>query len=143
MKALISISFLFPSIFLFGQTEIWKIYNSASTNLPDNKITAVIIDKNNNKWIGSQEGLILFDGQNWKTFTTKNSLLPSNKILSILEIKNNIWVGSSSGLIKIINRKIKVSKIFNHFSAQLWIIRNVDVLKKLLANLMIYYSWNI
>ena len=69
MKILFNIIVTFLVTSAFAQNDIWKVYNSASTNLPDNKITAVIIDKNNNKWIGSQEGLILFDG---KTILTLN-----------------------------------------------------------------------
>ena len=101
MKILFNIIVTFLVTSVFAQNDIWKVYNSASTNLPDNKITAVIIDKNNNKWIGSQEGLILFDGKNWKVFTTKNSKLPSDKVLSILEVGNNIWIGTTSGLVQI------------------------------------------
>ncbi len=101
MKTLTSIILILSVVTAIGQNDIWKVYNSASTNLPDNKITALIIDKNNNKWIGSQEGLILFDGNNWKVFTTKNSNLPSDKILSILEVENTIWIGTASGLLQI------------------------------------------
>ena len=61
---------------IFSQNNIWKIYSSATNNLVDNKTTAVLIDKKNNKWIGSQEGLMFFDGNNQQLFTTKNSQLP-------------------------------------------------------------------
>jgi ligand-binding sensor domain-containing protein len=113
MKILASIllGFLFTSA--PGQNNIWKVYNSASTNLPENKITSLIIDKNNNKWIGSQEGLILFDGDNGKTLTTKNSKLPSDKILSILELENTIWIGTALGLLQIDEKKWKVSNTEN------------------------------
>ena len=55
----------------------------------------------------------MFDGFYWKTYNTKNSELPSNKVLSIsVDYFNNKWIGTSSGLViykggnfKILNTK--------------------------------------
>lgn len=98
---------------IFSQNNIWKIYSSANNDLADNKITAMLIDKKDNKWIGSQEGLTFFDGDNQQTFTTKNSQVPSNKILCFLEEKQNIWVGTTGGLLKIEGNNWKTLNIKN------------------------------
>ena len=77
MKTAVNILFASLLSTTFAQNEIWKIYSSTNNNLADNKITAVIIDKNNNKWIGSQEGLTFFDGKNWKTLSKELKVKPN------------------------------------------------------------------
>ena len=55
----------------------------------------------------------MFDGYSWKNYNTKNSRLPSNKVLSIsVDYFNNKWIGTSSRLViykggnfKILNTK--------------------------------------
>ena len=101
MKRLLAILTVFLLNPIFAQNNIWKIYSNTNNDLVDNKTTAVLIDKNNNKWVGSQEGLTFFHKNNMQTFTTKNSQLPSNKILCFLEEKDNIWIGTAAGLLEI------------------------------------------
>ncbi len=101
MKRVLGILTVFLLNPIFAQNNIWKIYSSTNDDLADNKTTAVLIDKNNNKWIGSREGLTIFNGNNRQTFTAKNSQLPSDKILCFLEEKDNIWIGTAAGVLKI------------------------------------------
>lgn len=52
------------------------LFQTSNTKLPDNKITSITIDKKNNKWIGTLNGLVKYDGVNWTIFNTSNSPLP-------------------------------------------------------------------
>jgi signal transduction histidine kinase/ligand-binding sensor domain-containing protein/ActR/RegA family two-component response regulator len=50
-------------------------------------------------WVGTENGLFRFDGQNFKAFTTAQGL-PSNWIQAVKESEDGtLWVGTSAGLI--------------------------------------------
>ena len=58
----------------------------------DGAITSIVIDKNGNKWIGSEFGLVKFDGKNWRVFSTKDGL-PKGGVGEIAVDKNGfVWV---------------------------------------------------
>ena len=42
-----------------------EFFNKANSGLPSNNITAVAVDKNGNKWIGTSRGLVKYDGSTW------------------------------------------------------------------------------
>jgi hypothetical protein len=51
-------------------------------------------------WIGSREGLLSFDGKNWKRYSVEDGL-PSNYITAILALsKRYVWVGTDQGTVK-------------------------------------------
>lgn len=68
-------------------------------------ITSVAIDGANRKWLGTHNSgayLLSADGNNMLThFTTENSPLPSNTIVSVAADQSNglIWFGTASGII--------------------------------------------
>jgi streptogramin lyase len=88
------------------KTGTFVIYNKWNSALPDNSIWSIAIDKDKNKWIGTSEGLVKFDGKNWTVYNTSNSALPDNCILSIAIDKfSNKWIGTSFGLAKFDDKK--------------------------------------
>jgi ligand-binding sensor domain-containing protein len=66
-------------------------YNKSNSPMPDNFVNVITVDKNNNLWIGTDHGLVKFDGTNFTTF-------PDTYWWSILSIKidrfNNKWIGT-------------------------------------------------
>lgn len=80
-----------------------------------NPIRYIHEDKDNNLWLGTQEGgLVLFDRKNnsFKRFTTDDGL-PSNTILRLLEDKEgNLWMSTYNGVC----RFDKKQKTFRNFS---------------------------
>ena len=78
-------------------------------SIPNNEVRALCIDKNKNVWVGTDNGLALFNPQTGK-FTTfrhiegnENSLL-SNQILDIQLMKDGtLWIGSNMGGVSILN----------------------------------------
>lgn len=80
-----------------------------------NPVRSILEDKNNNLWVGTQEGgLLLFnrDTHTFKRFTVQDGL-PSNTILRLLEDKEgNIWMSTYNGLCKFSPGK----KIFRNFT---------------------------
>ncbi len=81
--------------------ENWTVYNTTNSELPDNYINALMIDQQENKWIGTEQGLAKFDGENWTVFDTTNSDLPGNYIFCIVsDAQDNKWIGTDGGLVR-------------------------------------------
>jgi hypothetical protein len=38
----------------------WKVYDKSNSNLPDNEVNKIIVDKNDYIWMGTYAGLTLF-----------------------------------------------------------------------------------
>jgi streptogramin lyase len=77
----------------------------ANSALPSNSLTSFEIDRYQNFIIGThQNGLVIrYKNGLWSNFTTTNSNLPDNHILSTTKDSNDVvWVGTySKGLVRI------------------------------------------
>ena len=70
-------------------------YNKANSGLPDNRVLAIAIDGQGNKWIGTGGGLAKFDGVRWTVYKTSNSGLPSDVVRTIaIDEQGNKWIGT-------------------------------------------------
>lgn len=75
----------------------WTYYNM--TNTPaflSNRVQAMTCDNAGNVWIGTDAGLVKYDGTNFTSLTTLNGL-PSNNILALESINNMLYVGTPGG----------------------------------------------
>jgi len=103
MKKSILIFLSFINFFLFfteqpfGQYVIRKW--EKDEGLPQNSINSILQSKDGYIWIGTQEGLVRFDGLNFTIFDKNNTKgIPSNHILSIVEDEKGIlWIGTFGG----------------------------------------------
>lgn len=60
--------------------------------LPTNVVNCGIEDREGFIWLGTREGLVRYDGQSFKTFTTKEGLL-SNSITRIAQVEDDwLWI---------------------------------------------------
>jgi len=72
--------------------------------LRDVRVTALAVDANNQKWVGSaSDGIYLVEESGRRVirhFTTENSPLPSNQITSLAlnSVTGDVFIGTSSGL---------------------------------------------
>lgn len=73
----------------------FNIYNTDNSLLPDNLVNTVYIDAAQNKWIGTQSGLVKIDiDNNWTVLNSTNSGLPENDIRVVyVDDENILWVG--------------------------------------------------
>ncbi|MGB5896348.1 MAG: PEGA domain-containing protein [Ignavibacteriaceae bacterium] len=81
-------------------TSVWVDFQTFNSGIQSNLLTAIAVDLNRIKWIGSSDvGLIKFDENNFSNFNTSNSGIPSNQIncLSVSN-SNDLWIGTPSGL---------------------------------------------
>jgi ligand-binding sensor domain-containing protein/signal transduction histidine kinase/DNA-binding response OmpR family regulator len=96
--------------------------------LPGEEVTAIHIDKRNNIWVGTNNGLALFDPISEKFTVIRNipgnpNTLSSNRIWCIKELGNDkLWIGTNQGGINILDlRQIQFQNpkniVFQHIEA--------------------------
>jgi len=74
------------------QNPSWMHFNTDNSDLPSNTIQAIVVDSNDVKWIGTNNGLSRFDGINWHTFDTSNGLVNNNITALAVDNLNILWV---------------------------------------------------
>ena len=84
---------------VFTQTII--NYKKSNSELPSNNIISIYIDEYNNKWLGTDEGLVYFGNNNdWKIYTTDDKLA-DNKINDIAyelsDFGSELWLATDNG----------------------------------------------
>ena len=75
-----------------------KFYGIAD-GLIDNNITDLLLDRHENLWIATANGLSHFDSSTFRTFTTEDGL-PSNHIRCLFEDRRgHLWLGTHGGVV--------------------------------------------
>ena len=101
-----------------GKIKRYKVYSENLKNghkIESNRITAIVEDQNKNIWIGTYNGLHLFDRKE-EVFIHQSKLLeeklPSVIINSIALKDNHLWLATPSGLIKLnyLNNKLIIEE---------------------------------
>lgn len=117
----ISISF-FYLCFLFLSFGCKTDDPSMDENLPSNIITKISIDKQGIKWIATDKGLVSFNGEIWKTYSTLNPLF--NKPTFDVNFDNfsadsQLWVGTTAGVVNAssVSQSITLNNIYNPTSS--------------------------
>lgn len=88
--------------------EIAEFYNDFGL------VYCIAIDQQGCKWIGTNKGLIKFDGQNRTEYNTSNSGLPDSRLYSIvIDDQGNKWIGTNKGLTKFDGQKWTVFNTSN------------------------------
>lgn len=79
-----------------SQGSNWAMYNTSNSELPQNYIQSIVIDKNGNKWLGTSKGVVKYDGSNWFIYDKK-----SKKDIQYTTVRNIaidpdgiLWTGS-------------------------------------------------
>lgn len=98
-----------------GQEGVYKIDLSTGNVIeklnPPEKIEYVsdmAIDSKNVLWIGHDNGVTLYDGENYNTLK-KSEGLPDNRVNALLkDSKDKMWVGTWSGIAVFDNEKINI-----------------------------------
>jgi len=78
----------------YGGDKTKKEYFNLFINTPivSNRINAIVIDAQNNKWFGTDKGVSKFDSINWSTFNI-------GYIYAIaVDLNGNLWFGKKSGV---------------------------------------------
>ncbi|MDO8999381.1 MAG: two-component regulator propeller domain-containing protein [Bacteroidota bacterium] len=90
----------------------WTSYTNTN-GLAGNNVTAITIDKFNNKWFGTiSEGVSKFDGNTFINYNTNNGLIGYQINCSISENNGNIWIGTMDGVSFYTPPVTKISEIY-------------------------------
>ena len=106
--------------FGFSQQNFHEAWYSADTeHLPQNSVKSISPDKYGFIWMTTENGLVRFDGKNFKTYNSNNSRLSSNRFLylsgSIEKDSLRTFTEAYADIVIINNRRaIKAKK--NNFS---------------------------
>lgn len=71
----------------------WTYYSTAELGTDGTR--SIEIDDFGIKWIGTDNGLVKYDGTNWTIYNTSNSPIPNNSVISLeIDQDDNIWIGT-------------------------------------------------
>ncbi len=79
----------------FGH-DVW----TSDSGLPQNSITTMVQARDGYIWLGTQEGLVRFDGSRFVIFDTRNTkALNDDWVQALLESRDGtLWIGTVTGL---------------------------------------------
>ncbi|MCB9187411.1 MAG: T9SS type A sorting domain-containing protein [Flavobacteriales bacterium] len=101
MKALAILTSLFGAFSLSASASSWMHYDQSNSPLPSNSVTATLND-GAISWVGTDEGLVRFNGTDWEVYTSETSQLPNNHVQDIhKDNQGNTWIATYSGVLKI------------------------------------------
>jgi ligand-binding sensor domain-containing protein len=76
-----------------------QFFNTANSGLPSNDISAIAVDNQGNKWIGTKnKGLAVYDGASFLSF--RQPVIGSDVVNAIAVENDTIWVGTNGGAAK-------------------------------------------
>lgn len=94
--------------------EKTKLTTKINNNLPKGRVNTIKKDQNNNYWVGTEYGIIIFD-ENFRRvseISRQNSNLDGNMITNLLVDSEDVWVGTyNNGLYKVNSETFTVKKI--------------------------------
>lgn len=87
--------FLSFSFILYAQKPEYSYSNySTSDGLPSNNVYSITTDNDGFLWMGTDVGVIKFDGRKFKIFSVENGI-PSNDVYQLFcDKQNRIWISS-------------------------------------------------
>jgi ligand-binding sensor domain-containing protein len=81
-------------------SQQWQDYTAFNSGLSDNLVNTILITPDDLKWFGTEQGLSIYDGENWKVITSGDGLT-DNRVndLALLsaEMPYTVWVATDSG----------------------------------------------
>ncbi len=85
-------------------SQTWSHYTTGNAGLPSDYVTSVCVDADNNKWFGTNRGLVSYDGNTWRVYqqTAEKQTLASDFVNDLaFEITGygpEIWVATQNGV---------------------------------------------
>jgi len=80
----------------------WTIYNTSNSNIPSNSLTAIAIDAEGNKWIGTSiNSLIEFDGNFWSEYYGATGFIFYTTYAICITAHDSVWVTTDGGLFEL------------------------------------------
>ena len=74
----------------------WNILKLPKANMDNAGVTSLVTDLNGHLWVGTHTGVHTFDGHQWQSYLTSQSVWASHKLAA--DNAGGIWVASYTGL---------------------------------------------
>lgn len=81
--------------------NLWTVFNSLNSRIPNDNVTAIETDNQKNVWVGTSNGIAVYDGKSWKDLDSINHTLFNNvRINDILNdsVNDLVWLATNKGL---------------------------------------------
>ena len=78
--------------------DVW----TSDSGLPQNSVTVILQTRDGYLWLGTQEGLVRFDGVRFTIFDTRNTpALSDDWVQALVETRDGtLWIGTASGVVR-------------------------------------------
>ena len=97
MKSLFTFLFLFGATSLFAQSNCWTNLNTQNSGIPNSQYNAIVELPTGDFLIGSENGLIVYDGHTFKFLSSSEAPLGSKSINVISVLDSNVFIGTDNG----------------------------------------------
>ncbi len=97
MKSLFTFLFLFGATSLFAQSNCWTNLNSQNSGIPNSQYNTIAELPTGEFLIGSENGLIVYDGVNFNFLSSSDAPLGSKSINVISVIDSSVYIGTNNG----------------------------------------------
>jgi hypothetical protein len=88
------------SIIRIDQTRKVTVLNTGNSVLPGNSIASLLIDKSDNLWAATGNGIAKFDGAQWTIYPASGDTLPGKDISALaMDSSGVIWAGFQQPLV--------------------------------------------
>lgn len=64
-------------------------------------VRAIVVDQTNKLWLGTDRGLLRYDGRSWRAWRDSGSGLPSDHVTALAASGAAMWVGTDAGLVRL------------------------------------------
>lgn len=76
------------------RAQDWEVFDMSNSPLPSNTVSAIAEASNGDLWIGTEWGLVRYDGMDWTVLQEADGL-PENMILSVaVDADDRVWAGT-------------------------------------------------
>ena len=87
-----------------AQTNRWTTYRAETSGLSSNWVDEIAIDNKERVWIGTDQGISVYDGESWITFSREAvGLAPEDDNIDgiVFDDKDRAWVFTRKGIVRI------------------------------------------
>lgn len=90
-------------------TQLTRTVWTQADGLPQDSIRAIAQTRDGYLWVGTNEGLVRFDGYEFVTYTKANGALQSNLVTTLTVAQDGtLWIGTSEGVVRFSRGKFEI-----------------------------------
>jgi len=81
-----------------GTLGDWELLDISASDLMDNRVLSVAVDREGGTWYGTRSGLAVYDGLSWNTFRSNDLGVNGEEVYDItIGSDGRVWIGTDGG----------------------------------------------